>query len=41
MTLRYPTARDIEQVMAFRNFPEVNRFMIRTSVEPEQLRREL
>ncbi|MHA7157554.1 GNAT family N-acetyltransferase [Glutamicibacter endophyticus] len=41
VTLRYPTAGDIEQVLAFRNLPEVNRFMIRTSVEPEQLRREL
>jgi RimJ/RimL family protein N-acetyltransferase len=41
LTLRIPTAPDIEQVVAFRNLPDVNRFMIRTSVDPAALRDEL
>ncbi|MFC4140093.1 MULTISPECIES: GNAT family N-acetyltransferase [unclassified Microbacterium] len=41
LELRTPTPGDIDQVVAFRNLPEANRFMIRTSVDPDQLRSEL
>lgn len=41
LEFRTPTEADIEQVVAFRNLPEVNRFMLRTFVEPDTLRAEL
>lgn len=41
LEFRVPTPADIEQVVAFRNLPAVNRFMIRTSVEASKLRAEL
>lgn len=41
LEFRTPTPADVAQVMAFRNLPEANRFMIRTSVDPVQLRSEL
>ncbi len=40
LLLREARAADIEQLLSFRNDPQVNRFMIRTSVEPETFRRE-
>ncbi|GAB78775.1 putative acetyltransferase [Austwickia chelonae NBRC 105200] len=40
LTLRYATEDDIEILQSFRNDPDVNRFMVRTFVEPEQLRHE-
>ena len=40
LLLREASAGDIEQLLSFRNDPEVNRFMIRTSVEPESFRKE-
>lgn len=40
LVLRYATPEDVEQLLTFRNDPGVNRFMIRTTVEPEQFRRE-
>ena len=40
LLLREASAADIEGLLAFRNDPEVNRFMIRTSVEPQTLRRD-
>ena len=40
LLLREARAGDIEQLLSFRNDPQVNRFMIRTSVEPEAFRRE-
>ncbi|MBK9477208.1 MAG: GNAT family N-acetyltransferase [Tetrasphaera sp.] len=36
--LREATAEDIETLLTFRNDPQVNRFMIRTSVDPDQFR---
>ena len=33
--LREATAEDIETLLTFRNDPQVNRFMIRTSVDPD------
>lgn len=35
LTLRPPTERDIEQVLTWRNSPEVTRWMLLTRVEPE------
>lgn len=35
LLLREASAADIEELLTFRNDPEVNRFMIRTSVEPD------
>jgi RimJ/RimL family protein N-acetyltransferase len=40
LLLREATEGDIEQLLSFRNDPGVNRFMIRTSVEPESFRQE-
>ena len=40
LLLREASAADIEQLLSFRNDPQVNRFMIRTSVEPESFRQE-
>ena len=40
LLLREARAADIEQLLSFRNDPHVNRFMIRTSVEPETFRQE-
>jgi hypothetical protein len=40
LLLREATAADIERLLSFRNDPVVNRFMIRTSVEPETFRQE-
>lgn len=41
LEFRTPTPADVEQVVAFRNLPAVNRYMIRTSVDPQRLRSEL
>ena len=38
--LREASEVDIERMLSFRNDPSVNRFMIRTSVEPETFRQE-
>lgn len=38
LTLRQPTAADIDQVLAWRNRPEVTRWLLRTQVEPETFR---
>ncbi len=40
LLLREPTAADLEPVLAFRNDPAVNRFMVRTQVTADELRRE-
>ncbi len=40
LLLREPTATDLEPVLAFRNDPAVNRFMVRTHVTADELRRE-
>jgi len=40
LLLREANATDIEELLSFRNDPEVNRFMIRTSVEPDAFRQE-
>ncbi len=40
LLLREARESDIEQLLSFRNDPAVNRFMLRTSVEPEAFRRE-
>ena len=40
LLLREANAADIEHLLSFRNDPQVNRFMIRTSVEPEAFRQE-
>jgi RimJ/RimL family protein N-acetyltransferase len=40
LLLRDPTSDDIEPLLAFRNDAAANRFMIRTSVEPDIFRRE-
>lgn len=40
LLLREAAAADIEQVLIFRNDPAVNRFMLRTSVDPETFREE-
>lgn len=38
LTLRQPTAADIDQVLTWRNRPEVTRWLLRTQVEPESFR---
>lgn len=38
LTLRPPTSEDIDQVLAWRNRPEVTRWLIRTEVEPDAFR---
>ncbi|HEX2772338.1 MAG TPA: GNAT family protein [Micromonosporaceae bacterium] len=40
LLLREAVAADIEQLLSFRNDPAVNRFMLRTSVDPETFRQE-
>lgn len=40
LILREATAPDIEQLLTFRNDPAVNRFMIRTSVDRDEFRRD-
>lgn len=40
LLLREARESDIEQLLSFRNDPAVNRFMIRTSVDPEAFRQE-
>jgi RimJ/RimL family protein N-acetyltransferase len=40
LLLREATEADIEPMLSFRNDPAVNRFMIRTSVDPQQFREE-
>lgn len=40
LLLREAAAADIERLLSFRNDPEVNRFMLRTSVGPETFRDE-
>ncbi|MEZ5096160.1 MAG: DNA methyltransferase [Nocardioides sp.] len=39
LVLREASAPDIERLLSFRNDAEVNRFMIRTQVEPSEFRR--
>jgi RimJ/RimL family protein N-acetyltransferase len=38
VTLRPPTSADIDQVLQWRNSPEVTRWLIRTQVEPDAFR---
>lgn len=40
LLLREAAAADIERLLTFRNDPAVNRFMLRTSVDPETFREE-
>jgi RimJ/RimL family protein N-acetyltransferase len=40
LLLREAAAADIEHLLSFRNDPAVNRFMLRTSVDPETFRQE-
>ena len=40
LRLREATPDDVETMLGFRNDPEVNRFMMRTHVDPEAFRRE-
>lgn len=39
LTLRPPTAHDVEQVLTWRNDPAVTRWMLLTAVEPESYTR--
>lgn len=41
LLLREANQDDIEHLLSFRNDPDVNRFMIRTSVDPARFREEL
>ncbi len=41
LLLRDPVEADVEALLAFRNDPVVNHFMVRTHVDPDDLRREL
>lgn len=41
LLLRDPVPVDVDALLAFRNDPDVNRFMLRTHVDPETFRREL
>ncbi len=41
LLLRTPGERDVEQVLRFRNDPGVNRFMVHTHVDADDLRRDL
>lgn len=38
LTLRPPTSDDLDQVLAWRNRPEVTRWLLRTTVEPDAFR---
>ena len=40
LILRHAEARDLEPLIAIRNDPGVNRFMLRTHVDPETFRQE-
>ena len=40
LLFRYAAPSDIETLQSFRNDPAVNHFMVRTHVDPEDLRRE-
>lgn len=40
LLLREAAEADIDHLLSFRNDPAVNRFMLRTSVDPEEFRRE-
>lgn len=39
LTLRPPTPADLEQVLTWRNRPEVTRWLLRTVVDPEEFTR--
>ena len=39
ITLRLPTSADLDQVLEWRNRPEVTRWLLRTEVEPEAFRK--
>ena len=39
LTLRPPTSDDLDQVLSWRNRPEVTRWLLRTTVDPEAFRR--
>ena len=39
LELRPPTAADLDEVLAWRNRPEVTRWLLRTTVDPEAFRR--
>ena len=41
LLFREPTEADVEVLLTFRNDPDVNRYMVRTHVDPEELRREV
>ncbi|UFN43068.1 GNAT family N-acetyltransferase [Nocardioides okcheonensis] len=41
LLLRDPVEADTEALLAFRNDPDVNRFMVHTHVDPDDLRRDL
>ena len=41
LLLRDPVEADVEALLSFRNDPAVNHFMVRTHVDPHDLRREL
>ena len=38
LLLREATAADVEALLVFRNYPTVNRFMLRTRVDPDSFR---
>lgn len=40
LLLREATADDVEHLLSFRNDPEVNRFMMRTRVDPDEFRKD-
>lgn len=39
LTLRPPTNADIDQILSWRNLPEVTRWLLRTTVEPDAFRK--
>ena len=39
LTLRPPTSADLDQLLAWRNRPEVTRWLLRTTVDPDAFRR--
>ena len=41
LLFRDPVEADVEALLAFRNDPGVNHFMVRTHVDPDELRRDL
>ena len=41
LLLRDPVEADLEALLSFRNDPDVNHFMVRTHVDPDDLRREV